>query len=477
MGYRERHGHAVNLVQDSGEPMDTMQLLALSSAAGVGGLGGACVAWQLAHRRIDKHISGIVTALEVGSQPPAPSSPALARLQQAHLQRWQGLQAMHGELVEQNRQLSADLLAAMRHADGAVRAKERFLASSNHDLRQPLQALELELGLASLRRSMSPQQVDALDKMHASVRAMTEILDGVLLLSQLDTHGLEASPSNCTLQVLFAELHAAHADKAATAGISLLCHAGKHAVHADAGLLGGLLGRLIDNAINASARNGGRVLVLARQRGNSIRIEVRDNGVGVAPIHQPRLFDEFYQVGNPERDQRKGLGLGLAITSRLATILGTRVELRSRLNEGSCFWLDLPRAQAAHARPCVLLLGNAGSNMVETEGLLHGWGYRTEQAHEEHQHPAGAIPSRRDLPAHAIMLWTERANDPVWRLLEGLGREHPQAIRVVMTGGASQDLLESARAHGAHLLLAPSSPAKLRALLGQHVHHPVTSAA
>ena len=452
-----------------------MQLLALSSAAGVGGLGGACVAWQLARRRIDKHISGIVNALEVGSQPPAPSPPALARLQQAHLQRWHGLQAMHGELVEQNRQLSADLLAAMRHADGAVRAKERFLASSNHDLRQPLQALEL--GLATLRRSTSPQQVDALDKMHASVRAMTEILDGVLLLSQLDTHGLEASPSNCTLQVLFAELHAAHADKAATAGVSLLCHAGEHAIHADAGLLGGLLGRLIDNAINASARDGGRVLVLARQRGNGIRIEVRDNGVGVAPIHQARLFDEFYQVGNPERDHRKGLGLGLAITSRLATMLGTRVELRSRLNEGSCFWLDLPRAQAAHARPCVLLLGNAGSNMVETEGLLHGWGYRTERACGKAQHVAGVIPSQRDLPAHAIMLWTERANDLTWGLLCELGREHPNAIRVVMTRGANPDLLESARAHGAHLLLAPSSPAKLRALLGQHARHPVTSAA
>ena len=75
------------------------------------------------------------------------------------------------------------------------------------------------------------------------------------------------------------------------------------------------------------------------------------------------------------------------------------------------------------------------------------------------------------------MLWTERANDLTWGLLCELGREHPNAIRVVMTRGANPDLLESARAHGAHLLLAPSSPAKLRALLGQHARHPVTSAA
>jgi signal transduction histidine kinase len=108
-------------------------------------------------------------------------------------------------------------------------------------------------------------------------------------------------------------------------------------------------------AINATPA-GGRVLLAARVRGERIRIEVRDSGIGISPVHQPRVFDEFFQVGNPERDHRKGFGLGLAIVSRLAALLGGRVELRSRLHGGSCFRIDLPRATAGKRAPQVLVL-------------------------------------------------------------------------------------------------------------------------
>ena len=117
------------------------------------------------------------------------------------------------------------------------------------------------------------------------------------------------------------------------------------------------------------------MLLAARARGDTVRIEVRDNGVGIAPVHQPRVFDEFFQVGNPERDRRKGYGLGLAVVSRLATLLGSRVELRSRLHGGSCFWLDLPRASPARRAPRILLREPEPVLRGALMQTLAGWGF------------------------------------------------------------------------------------------------------
>ena len=86
----------------------------------------------------------------------------------------------------------------------------------------------------------------------------------------------------------------------------------------------------------------------ARRRQGGVRLEVRDNGIGIAPIHQGRIFEEFYQVANTERDRRHGFGLGLAICARVAALLGTRITLRSALQRGSTFALILP---ISHRQP------------------------------------------------------------------------------------------------------------------------------
>src|SRR6202012_696558 len=99
--------------------------------------------------------------------------------------------------------------------------------------------------------------------------------------------------------------------------------------------------QLASNAI-ANAPEG-RVLIAARRRGQAIRIEVRDNGPGIAVIHQQRIFEEFVQLQASESDRRGGYGLGLAIPERLARLLGTRIGLRSEPGRGSTFWFDLPR--------------------------------------------------------------------------------------------------------------------------------------
>jgi signal transduction histidine kinase len=104
-----------------------------------------------------------------------------------------------------------------------------------------------------------------------------------------------------------------------------------------------LLGNLIDNAIKYTDRGG--ILVGMRRRGAHMLVQVWDSGAGIAPEHTQAVFDEYFQVANPERDHAKGLGLGLAIVKRLAQLLDTSVICRSRQHRGSVFEFRVPLAR------------------------------------------------------------------------------------------------------------------------------------
>jgi len=97
---------------------------------------------------------------------------------------------------------------------------------------------------------------------------------------------------------------------------------------------------LVANAFSHTEHGG--VLVAARRRSNSLCLEVWDTGVGIGAEHLPHLFEEFYQVGNRARDRRKGLGLGLAVTRRLAALLNHPIEVKSRVGRGTLVRLTLP---------------------------------------------------------------------------------------------------------------------------------------
>src|SRR6185295_10841592 len=112
-------------------------------------------------------------------------------------------------------------------------------------------------------------------------------------------------------------------------------------VRSDPLLLERIVLNLVSNAVRHTQR--GAVLVGCRRDGAALRIEVRDSGPGIPAERHAEIFDEFTQLNNPERDRNKGLGLGLAIVSRLAQLLGHRVTLRSAPAAGSTFSVLLPR--------------------------------------------------------------------------------------------------------------------------------------
>lgn len=443
--------------------METMRQLLLASGFAVcGGLLGACVSWILASRRTRREASRLASLVDAEPAVVPPSGlPEFAPLLASWARRQDTLQAGGEAHAMQYRRLSAEMVGLMQQADGAQRAKERFLAASNHDLRQPLQAMDL--ALARLRRDAQPAQHADIAGVQDGIRTMADILDGLLLLSQLEADSLQAQLVTCDLQDLFAELLTAHHDRAQRAGVTLHANAHALAVTTDPGMLAGMLGRLLDNAINATP-SGGRILLAARVRSERIRIEVRDSGVGISPIHQPRVFDEFFQVGNPERDHRKGFGLGLAIVSRLAALLGGRVELRSRLHGGSCFRIDLPRATAGKRVPQVLVLSEVPADADTLPMMLRAWGYAALFATGER---AGQPAAGMKEGVEAVVCAVDSNDDPAWAALDAIARQHPRAIRIVLAATASSEVFERAGRAQARVLLRPLAPAKLRALLAQ----------
>lgn len=239
------------------------------------------------------------------------------------------------------REATTVALARMADAEQSALSRARFLAAASHDLRQPVHAMGLFID--SLLANASPAQRPPLARLQESASFMGLLLDDLLEISRLDAQVLAPACRALRLAPIFEALAAQHAPQAAQARVNMVWKDRGLAVHSDPALLQRVLGNLVVNAIR-HVPLGGCVLVVARERQGGVRIEVRDNGVGVAPVHHAHIFEEFYQVNNTERDRRQGFGLGLAICTRIAKMLNTRIQLRSALAQGSTFSIQLPGA-------------------------------------------------------------------------------------------------------------------------------------
>ncbi len=241
--------------------------------------------------------------------------------------------------------LSEQLAAQKGDLERLNEERTRFFASASHDLRQPVHALALLSD--AMRRELAEHPARAMaEQVGAATASVGHLLDAMLDISRIDAGTVQAVPKPVALVDVFAHLSQVQGPRVEAAGLSLRVQASGHTLDTDAALLLRILSNLVDNAIKHAPRalGGHRILVTARRRGAGLRIAVRDEGPGVAAEHLPRLYEEFYQVGNPERDAARGLGIGLAIVRRLAALLGGRTGVHSVPGRGSAFWIDLPLA-------------------------------------------------------------------------------------------------------------------------------------
>lgn len=367
------------------------------------------------------------------------------------------------ELISQLREQTARAENAQREAEEANRAKSVFLASASHDLRQPLHALGLFV--VTLGRSdLTDKQRQLLTHIEAASCAAREMLNTLLDFSKVDAGVITARPRAFLLQPLLYKLENEFAPQADGRGLFYRTRDTTATVFADPTLVELILRNLIANAIRYTSQGG--VLVACRRRGKSMVLEVWDTGAGIPASQHRAIFKEFHQLGNPERDQRKGLGLGLAIVEGLARTMSTRILLNSRLGRGSVFRFALPvtedraetPAASLHQRPGlrglrVLVIDDDQEIRIAMRALLESWQAVCLALESEEEALAALDTFRPDLLLADYRLRGERTGqEAMMAIRERLGHALPT---VIITGDTAPDRLRSVHAGGAALLHKP----------------------
>ena len=231
---------------------------------------------------------------------------------------------------------------AQSKAETALAAKSRFLATASHDLRQPLQSLAM-LTEVLLLQIKDPELVELVARQSVSLENMRSLLNSLLDISKLDAGAVKVEIEDVDLLKVVEDVCLGLQPEAERKGLTLLVEAQSRVVRADRNLLQQILQNLIGNAIRYTQK--GNIKVLSTIVGDDIRIEVHDTGVGIPEDQLPHIFEEFYQIGRDPQEGNAGLGLGLAIAYRIAEKLNSRIEVQSRVGQGSTFSFKLPLSQ------------------------------------------------------------------------------------------------------------------------------------
>jgi signal transduction histidine kinase len=380
------------------------------------------------------------------------------------------------KLVLQLRDEMAAAEQARQRAEDANLAKSKFLAAASHDLRQPLHAVNLFI--EALRNEKDPSRAETvLASLGASAQALEELLNELLDISKLEAGLFKPQTRVVALQEIFAALERELQPVAEENGIELGFVATHLKIESDPNMLGRILRNIITNAIRYTDK--GAVLVGCRRKGGRVAITVCDTGPGIAPEHHRAIFREFYQLGNPARDRRKGLGLGLAIVDGLCRILDHPLELKSKLGHGTTFQVQVPIAvDTATYReeiPAETSLGLHGYAVLVIDDepaicqamaeVLERWGCQALTARNA-QDALTQLSASGFCPDVIIADYRledgRTGTEAIAAVRDQLGHPVPAAI---LTGDTAPERLREASASGFLLLHKPVNPARLRAAL------------
>jgi two-component system, sensor histidine kinase len=214
------------------------------------------------------------------------------------------------------------------------------------------------------RRLHGADDVDLVQQLQQATAAMDHLFQGILDISKLDAGVVPVQRQPLPLEAVLTRVRSQVAPVAQARGVALRMRACRMTIDSDPVLLERILLNLVANAVRYTIAGG--VLVGCRRRGEWVRIEVWDTGIGIALTDQRRVFEEFVQVGNVARDREQGLGLGLSVVRRLADLLGHRVGVASALGRGSCFSVEVPAASESTSS----LEGKAAGAPADSSALV-----------------------------------------------------------------------------------------------------------
>jgi len=244
--------------------------------------------------------------------------------------------------VSDRAEAQSALTESMHQLEQKELSKTRFLAAAGHDLRQPMAAANLFLDALKLTES-TPHQSDIIKRLDQSLQTFNGLLDALLNISKLDAGTVKPEYTSINVAEIFNWLEQNFSPITSGKQLDFRLYfplKERLVVRSDIGLLNSVLMNLVSNAVKFTAK--GAILVSARRRGGSVLFQVWDTGIGIPDEYIKHIFDEFYQINNPQRDRTSGLGLGLSITKRAMTLLGGEISCRSQIGRGSVFAFRLP---------------------------------------------------------------------------------------------------------------------------------------
>jgi two-component system, sensor histidine kinase len=388
---------------------------------------------------------------------------------------------------ERTRELQAinsQLGVAKHQAEQANLSKTRFLAAASHDLLQPLNAARLFGSLLASRR-LAPANRELVRNSLTALDTIDEILTALLDISKLDAGALPVTMADFAVADLFAGLAEQCGLLAERKGLRLTFAASSLWVRSDPRLLARILHNYVANAIRYTP-TGGRALVGCRRRAGRVLLGVWDTGPGVPEDKLDEIFEEFRRLDGGTEQREKGIGLGLAIVQRMASLLDHPIVVRSTVGAGSLFGVELPRAAARPAavgvRPAapqsrtalsplrgaeVVLIDDDSASLAGMQGLIGQWGCRTV-AGVSGAAVLSQLAGRRQAPDLIVADYHLQQGHVGLSAITDLRTAFQADIPAVVV---SADYREETRLlvqrAGCHFLAKPIQPAKLGSLMAQ----------
>ncbi|KUY58992.1 ATP-binding response regulator [Burkholderia sp. RF2-non_BP3] len=378
---------------------------------------------------------------------------------------------------ETAKQLADDLLRQKQIAEEANLAKSRFLAAASHDLRQPSHALSLLVG-ALRGAATSSERERILLRIEQSTDTLNMLFGALLDVSRLDAGVIEVHRRPFQLDALLAHVCNDHVLDASEKNLRLSRVPCRAIVDTDPVLLERVVRNLVSNAIRYT--DAGRVVVGCRRRGPRIAIQVWDTGRGIPHDQLDLIFQEYYQIDNPERDRGKGLGLGLAIVRRMVDLMECGLTVRSEPGRGSCFEVCLDRSDEIPRQLStspeitrdfiqtggfVVIVDDEPAIREGMSRLLGMWGYETIAADSD-EDAVEQLSACSRLPDLIVCDFRLRGTNGL-KVIERLRTEYNAEIpAMLISGDTGAERLAEAHASGCLLLHKPIPNGKLRAAIG-----------
>lgn len=372
-------------------------------------------------------------------------------------------------------ELIDELNRQKQEAESANLAKSKFLAAASHDLRQPLHALGLYLNTMSTVSDVERLHGLA-GKMGIAVDTLNDLFQRLLDISKLDAGIIDPDVVDFSVADVFRRLEVRFSPQAKAKNLDIGFSHDNEVMRTDPVLLERILDNLIGNAIRYTP--SGRITVKSQRNSPDVVIAVRDTGPGIPEGEKENVFDEFYQLQNPERDRTKGLGLGLSIVKRLCSLLNHELVLESAVNCGTVFLLSVPEgsAESIPAQPDnaafgwdlknihILVIDDEAEIRDAMKELLFSWGCKPVCV--DSIQGAIAAVSKGARPNLIIADYRLRESqtgvDAIHAVNDLLQWKTPA---VLITGDTAPERLQEATKSGFKLLHKPVNPGQLRMVM------------